>query len=93
MSKKLHSYTDLFKKQIVDLISSGKSYKDICSEYKIARSTVQQWVSNYNNSKSFKSKDNRTQADSDLLSAQKELKILRMENDILKQAALILGRK
>ncbi len=93
MSKKLHSYTDLFKKQIVDLISSGKSYKDICSEYKIARSTVQQWVSNYNNSKSFKAKDNRTQADSDLLSAQKELKILRMENDILKQAALILGRK
>ena len=93
MSKGNRKYTDLFKKQIVDLISSGKSYKDVCSEYKIARSTVNQWVSNYGNSKSFKAKDNRSQADLDLLAAQKELKLLRMENDILKQAALILGRK
>jgi len=93
MSNKLYSYTDVFKKQIVNLISSGKSYKDVCSEYEIARSTVSKWVSNYNNSKSFKSKDNLTESEIKLIAARKENALLRMENDILKQAALILGRK
>jgi len=93
MSRVNRQYTDLFKKQIVDLITSGKSYKSVCLEYKIARSTISKWVSNYNNSKSFKAKDNRSQSDLDLIAAQKELKLLRMENDILKQAALILGRR
>jgi transposase len=93
MSKKGKHYTDTFKKQIVELINIGKSYKEICFEYEIARSTVNKWVSNYNSSKSFKAKDNRTQSEIDLIESQKENKQLRMENDILKQAALILGRK
>jgi len=93
MSKTNRRYTDIFKKQIVDLISSGKSYKNVCSEYKIARSTVNKWVSNYSNSKSFRSKDNLTESEIELKATRKENALLRMENDILKQAALILGRK
>lgn len=41
----------------------------------------------------FKAKDNRIAEENELLQLQKELKQLRMENDILKQAALIMGRK
>ena len=38
-------------------------------------------------------KDNRTPEQEELIRLRKENQQLRMENDILKQAALILGRK
>ncbi|MCO6545917.1 MAG: hypothetical protein J6564_08870 [Gilliamella sp.] len=41
----------------------------------------------------FKTKDNRSPQEQELIALRKELKQLRMENDILKQAALIIGRK
>lgn len=93
MSNKSKRYTDKFKKQIVSLYNNGKSAKDIAKEYKIARSTVSKWISDYNNTKSFKAKDNRTDEENELIKLRKELQQLRMENDILKQAALIMGRK
>jgi transposase len=42
---------------------------------------------------SFKEKDNRTPEENELIQMRKEITQLRMENDILKQAALIFGRK
>jgi len=42
---------------------------------------------------SFKEKDNRSSEEAELLKLKKENQQLKMENDILKQAALILGRK
>ena len=45
------------------------------------------------NSGSFHEKDNRTPEQEELIRLRKENQQLRMENDILKQAALILGRK
>jgi transposase len=42
---------------------------------------------------SFKEKDNRSPEEVELLKLKKENQQLKMENDILKQAALILGRK
>lgn len=42
---------------------------------------------------SFKEKDDLSRADAELIKLRKENKQLLMENDILKQAALILGRK
>ncbi|BDT04159.1 hypothetical protein [Spiroplasma ixodetis] len=38
-------------------------------------------------------KNNLSDLEKQLIQANKELKQLRMENDILKQAALIIGRK
>ena len=51
------------------------------------------WLKQSENSGSFHEKDNRTQEEEELLKLRKEVQQLRMENDILKQAALILGRK
>ena len=51
------------------------------------------WVKKYNNSGSFKACDNRTEEEKELIRLKKENQQLRMENDILKQAALILGQK
>lgn len=93
MSKKAKRYSEEFKKQIVELLKSGKSPSEIVSEYNIARSTVNKWFNDYNNSGSFKAKDNRTEEEMDLIKLRKENQKLRMENDILKQAALIMGRK
>ena len=42
---------------------------------------------------SFNGKDNRTAEEQELIELRKRNKQLEMENDILKQAALILGRK
>ncbi len=60
----------------------------------MSKSAVYQWIEKLNNYGSFKAKDNRTVEENELLIAlRKELIQLRMENDILKQAALIIGKK
>ena len=86
-------YTDEFKKQIVALYNNGKSPSSIIKEYGIARATLYKWVKEFNNTGSFKAKDNRTDEENELIKLRKENQQLKMENDILKQAALIIGRK
>lgn len=86
-------YTDEFKKQIVALRNNGKTIGDISREYNVAKSTINKWVSDYGNTGSFKAKDNRSESENEMLRLKKEIARLEMENDILKQAALIMGRK
>lgn len=87
------TYTTEFKQQIVDLYRSGKRKCDIIREYDIANSLLDKWISQAENSGSFKEKDNRSPEQEELLKLRKENQRLLMENDILKQAALIMGRK
>jgi len=54
---------------------------------------VDRWINQANNSGSFKEKDNRTPEEQELIELRKRNMQLEMENDILKQAALILGQK
>lgn len=61
--------------------------------YNIVPSLFNKWVKQAENSGSFHEKDNRTPEQEELLKLRKENQQLKMENDILKQAALILGRK
>jgi len=86
-------YTDEFKLNIVKLTEQGKGSLEISKEFNIARSTVEKWKNDYLNSKSFKAKDNKSNEVKELEALIKENKRLKMENDILKQAALILGQK
>ena len=75
----------------------------LAREYGIAKSTISVWNRQYKqacysqahnkNSGSFRKRDNLTDEEKELISLRKENKYLKMENDILKQAALILGRK
>ena len=87
------NYTDEFKLQIVNLVKSGRSYSSVAAEYGIAKSTVYTWVKNNDKSGSFQAKDNLSEDEKELIKLRKKLKQLEMENDILKQAALIMGRK
>lgn len=86
-------FTEEFKKQVVDLFNAGKSRSEIIREYDLIPSVFNRWVKEFNTTGSFKAKDNRTEEENEIIRLQKENKQLRMENDILKQAALIMGRK
>jgi transposase len=87
------TFTDEFKQQMVQLYLNGKSRSDIVREYDLSATAFDRWIKQHQTSGSFKEKDNRSEAENELLKLRKEVQQLRMENDILKQAALIMGRK
>lgn len=87
-------FTDEFKEQIVQLYLNGKSKSEIIKEYDITPSSLNRWIDQHQNTGSFRSKDNLSDSEKkELIELRKRLKQLEMENDILKQAALIMGRK
>lgn len=83
------TYTPEFKQQLVDLYRSGKRKCDIVGEYDIVNSLLDQWIAQADNSGSFKEKENRSPEQQELIELRKRNQQLKMENDILKQAALI----
>ena len=87
------NYTEDFKKQVVNLYNNGKSRSEIIREYDLTPSAFNNWIKQYNTSGSFKAKDNRTEEEQELIELRKRNRQLEMEVDILKQAALIMGRK
>ena len=87
------TYTDEFKMQIVQLYLNGKRKCDLVREYDISNSLLDKWIKQADATGSFKEADNRSDAEKELIELRKRNKQLEMENDILKQAALILGRK
>jgi len=87
------TYTIEFKDQIVKLHLSGKPRSEIIKEYELTPSAFDKWVRQNNTSGSFEEKGNRTPEQEELIKLRKENQRLMMENDILKQAALIMGRK
>ena len=93
MSKTQISYSDEFKQQIVNLHKSGKPVTELAREYGLSRSSVYTWIKYASSSGSFKEADNRSEQEKELIELRKINKKLLMENDILKQAALIMGRK
>lgn len=87
------TFSDEFKNQIVQLFNAGKSKSDICREYELAPALVDRWIKRINTTGSAKECDNRTPEEIELMKLRKENKRLLMENDILKQAALIFAQK
>ena len=87
------TYTEDFKRKIVELREGGKSPAEISREYGISKQSILNWCNQHSNSGSFKAADNMSEDEKELKKLRKENKQLRMENDILKQAALIMGRK
>jgi transposase len=87
------TFTSAFKQQMIQLYQNGKTRKALIEEYELTPSSLDRWIQQSENTGSFKEKDNLTSEEQELIKLRKELKQLQMENDILKQAALILGRK
>lgn len=91
--RKRREYTDEFKHQMVQLYLSGKSRSEIIKEYELTDTAFDRWVKQSQSTGSFRAAENRSDEEKELLQLRKENQRLKMENDILKQAALILGRK
>jgi transposase len=86
-------YTEEFKRQIAQLRESGRTISAIVREYGISKATISTWHKQYRTSGTFTAESNRSPEEKELRELRKVNKQLKMENDILKQAALILGRK
>ena len=67
--------------------------KIFISEYELTPSALDKWVKQSRTAGSFKEAENRTPEQMEMIKLRKLNKQLLMENDILKQAALIMGRK
>ena len=94
MSKRQRrTYSKEFKQQMVDLYNAGKPRAEIVREYELTPSAFDKWVKQANTTGSFKEKDNLTPEQKELAALRKRNQQLEMENDILKQAALIFGRR
>ncbi|MGM0879270.1 MAG: IS3 family transposase [Bacillota bacterium] len=78
------TFTEDFKQQIVQLYQNGKPRKEIIREYDLTPSSLDKWVSQSQNSGSFKEKDNVTDEQKELMELRKRNKQLEMENDIFK---------
>ena len=91
--KKRREFNEDFKKQMVQLYNNGKRRTEILREYDVSASTFDMWVKRINSSGSSKEKDNRTPEQEEMLRLRKDNQRLRMENDVLKQAALIFAQK
>jgi transposase len=87
------TYSEEQKKQLVELFNHGKPRSEIIREYDLTPSAFDKWVKRINETGSSHEKDNRTPEELELLKLRKENQQLRMENDVLKQAALIYARK
>ena len=92
-SRPRRTYTDEFENQLVQLYLNGKRKCDIVREYEVSSFLLDKWIKQSNSIGSFKEKDNCTEEELELIKLRKQVKQLEMENDILKQEALILGRK
>ncbi|RNB60248.1 hypothetical protein EDM57_02790 [Brevibacillus gelatini] len=55
------SFTDEFKRQMVQLYENGKTRADILKEYDLSASAFDRWVKQSRTTGSFKEKDNRTE--------------------------------
>ena len=93
MTRQRKTYTAEFKLQMVKLYENGKPRAEIAKEYGLTPSALDRWIKNHQETGSFAAKDNRTEEENEMARLRKENQRLLMENDILKQAALIMGRK
>lgn len=94
MSRKTRRFfSQEFKSQIVALIENGKSRSEVIADYDLTPSSVERWVKQSRTTGSFKHIDNLTPQEREIRELKKHLREKEMGVEILKSAALILGRK
>ena len=93
MARERRAYNDEFKQKIVKLYNSIKPRAELIREYELSPSALSSWIDKFNSIGSLNIEDNRSDAEKELIKLRKENHRLKMENDILKQAALNMGRK
>lgn len=93
ITRERKAFTAEFKQQMVELHKNGKRKSDLVREYELTPSALDRWIKQGRETGDFTEKGNRSPKESELLILKAQNKQLLMENDILKQAALIFGRR
>jgi len=95
-SKPRKRYTAEFKAQAVELLDTGKPVSQLAEELCISSNLLYNWrlaaQRGQPGSEATRVPDERPEAD-DLRFLRRENAVLRLENDILKKAAVILGTR
>ena len=84
-------YSEEFKRQIIDFYLSGKSVSELAEEYDLVKQTVYKWKMIY--APSIEANENQTISMKEYKDLQKKMRVLGMENEILKKAGAIFARK
>ncbi|WP_443740236.1 transposase [Treponema sp.] len=61
------TFTEEFKKQMVELYNVGKSRAEIVKEYELTASALDRWISRINKTGSSKEKDNLSDLEKELI--------------------------
>lgn len=86
-------FTEEFRRQIVALVDSGKPRAEVMRECDLGKSTLDRWIRRAHARGPTAAADNRAPEQSRLIEPERENARLRMEVDVLKQAALIFARR
>lgn len=85
MSRKVRRhFTDDFKQQIVDLYNAGRKRSSLIKEYELTPSTFDKWVRQAKTTGSFKSVDNLTDEQRELIELRKRNKELEITRNAIR---------
>ena len=86
-------FNNEFKSMIVELLTSGRSAKELSEEYEVDSSTIRRWRRELSGqSGSFSKRSELSSEELELKALKKELYEVRMERDILKKAISIFSK-
>lgn len=83
-------YTDDFRKMLVDLYHTGQPVKDLSGEYGVSEVTIYAWIKKFN---PVELEDGSSMTPDDYAKLQKQMLKVQEENEILKKAMAIFGKK
>lgn len=80
----MRKYDEEFKREALAKVIDGQSVASVARELGVAEGLIHNWKKQI--------KATNTGSENDLIALKKELREVKMENEILKKAALIFGR-
>ena len=86
-------YPPEFRRQIVDLVRSGRSIEELAKEFESSSGAIRNWVKQADLDEGRRSDGLTTEERDELRQLRRENKRLRMEQEILKKAAAWFARE
>ena len=87
------AYPPEFKRQIVELVRSGRSPEELAREFESSAGAIRTWVKQADVDEGVRSDGLTTTEREELRQLKREVRQLRMERDILKKAAAWFARE
>lgn len=91
MEKKNKTYTEEFKRTIVELYENGnKNKSELAREYGVSESNVRTWIKKYGK---IKTSTGEITSNDEILKMKKKIQEIETENEILKKALAIFSKQ